>query len=161
MNIIFKGNPVTVNGNFPSVGDEAKDFTLINETLNKVTLKDTKGKRVFVTLPSVDTKICDLEIRRFNQEASKLKDVTIYVVSMDLPFAQSRWCGAANANNVVMLSDFKDKSFGENYGVYMEEIGLLARTIIIVDEDNKVSYTQYCSETSTEPNYEEVLEQLR
>lgn len=161
MNITFRGNPITLKGNFPKIGDSAPDFNLTTADLQEFTLKDTKCKKVFVSLPSVDTKICDLEIRRFNQEASKLDGVNIYVISMDLPFAQGRWCGANGVDKVTLLSDYKNRSFGENYGVYMNEVGLLARAIIVVDENNKVTYTQYCSEVGTEPNYEEVLEHLK
>ena len=134
---------------------------IYNSFLNEITLKDTSGKRIFVAVPSVDTAVCDREVRKFNEEAAKISDVSIYVVSMDLPFAQGRWCGAAGIDKVTVLSDYKNRDFGKNYGVYIRELGLLARAIIIVDENNKVSYVQYCSEVSSEPDYEAALNAVK
>ena len=161
MNITFAGNPLTLKGKEIKVGDIAPDFSLTNTDLNEVSLKDTNGKRVFVVVPSLDTPICDMSAKRFNEEASKLDGVSIYVVSMDLPFAQSRWCGATSCDKVVTLSDYKNRSFGENYGVYINELGLLTRAIFIVDENNKVTYVEYCSEVKSEPNFEAALEALK
>ncbi len=160
MNIKLNGEKVTLRGSEIRVGQEAPDFIVSNVELKPVTLKDTKGKRVFLTVPSIDTPVCDLEVKRFNKEAEKYKDTTIYVVSVDLPFAQARWCGAEDVDNVITLSDYKDRSFGENYGVYIEEVGFLARAVFVVDEDNKVVYTEYCENVSDHPNYEKVLEVL-
>ena len=133
----------------------------INKELKEITLKDTSGKRIFVIVPSVDTPVCDREVRRFNEEAAKLNNVSIYVVSMDLPFAQSRWCGSAGIDKVTILSDYKNRDFGKNYGVYIKELGLLTRAIIIVDENNKVSYVEYCNEVSSEPDYEAALNAVK
>ena len=138
MMITFKGTPVTLENKPISVGDAAPDFHLIDNELNEITLKDTSGKRIFVAVPSVDTPVCDREVRKFNEEAAKISDVNIYVVSMDLPFAQARWCGGAGIDKVTVLSDYKNRDFGKNYGVYIKELGLLTRAIIIVDENNKV-----------------------
>ena len=160
MNIKLNGEKVTLRGSEIRVGQEAPDFIVSNVELKPVTLKDTKGKRVFLTVPSIDTPVCDLEVKRFNKEAEKYKDTTIYVVSVDLPFAQARWCGAEDVDNVITLSDYKDRSFGENYGVYIEEVGFLARAVFVVDEDNKVIYTEYCENVSDHPNYDKVLEVL-
>lgn len=160
MNIKLNGEKVTLRGSEIRVGQEAPDFIVSNVELKPVTLKDTKGKRVFLTVPSIDTPVCDLEVKRFNKEAEKYKDTTIYVVSVDLPFAQARWCGAEDVDNVITLSDYKDRSFGENYGVYIEEVGFLARAVFVVDEDNKVVYTEYCENVSDHPNYDKVLEVL-
>ena len=137
MNITFNGNPLTLKGKEIKVGDLAPDFLLTDNDLNDVSLKDTSGKRVFVVVPSLDTPICDMSAKRFNEEATKLNNVSIYVVSMDLPFAQSRWCGATSSDKITTLSDYKHRSFGENYGVYINELGLLTRSIFIVDENNK------------------------
>lgn len=161
MNVKFNGNPITLVGNPVKVGDTAPDFTCVANNLTPVSLKDTSGKRVFVVVPSVDTATCDMEVRRFNQEAAKLEGVTIYTISMDLPFAQARWCGAAGITSVVTISDFKDRSFGQNYGCYMKELGLLARSVFVIDESNKVTHVEYCEEVTAEPNYEAVLKALK
>lgn len=157
MNITFKGNPITLAGNQIKVGDIAPDFNLIGLDLSETTLKDTSGKRVFVVVPSLDTPVCDMEVKKFNEEASKLNDVSIYVISSDLPFAQARWCGANSVSNVKVLSDYKIRNFGQNYGVYINELGILTRAIFVLDENNNVIYSEYCSEVSSEPNYEAVL----
>lgn len=161
MKVTFKGTPVTLENSEIKVGDSAPEFSLVNNELKDVTLSDTNGKRIFVVVPSVDTPVCDREIRKFNEEAAKLNNVTIYVVSMDLPFAQSRWCGGAGIDKVVVLSDYKNREFGKNYGVYIKELGLLARAIFVVDENNKVTYVEYCSEVSSEPNYEQALNAVK
>lgn len=112
MNITFKGKNVTIGDNDVRVGDMAPEFNLTNNNLANVTLNNTKGKRIFVVVPSVDTPVCDREIRKFNEEASSLDGVHIYVISMDLPFAQIRWCGAAGVDKVTTLSDYKNRDFG-------------------------------------------------
>ena len=143
------------------VGDNAPDFLVVDNDLKNVKLNDTTGKRIFLAVPSIDTPVCDIEVRKFNEEAAKLKDVTIYVVSMDLPFAQSRWCGNAGIENVKTVSDYKQKNFGKNYGTLVEELGLLARAVFVVDENNKVTYVEYCEDIVNEPNYEKVLEAVK
>ena len=161
MKVTFQGNPLTLEGVQVKVGDNAPDFTVVSNDLNPVSLNDTKGKRIFLTVPSLDTPVCDTEVRRFNEEASKLDNVTIYTVSMDLPFAQARWCGAAGINNVVTVSDYKDKEFSKNYGAYINELGLSTRAVFVVDENNKVTYVEYLNEITEEPNYDKALEALR
>lgn len=161
MQITFKGTPVTLENQPLKVGDSVPEFVLTDNQLKDVTLKDTKGKRIFVVVPSVDTPVCDREIRRFNEEAAKINDVTIYVVSVDLPFAQTRWCGGAGIDKVVVLSDYKTREFGKNFGVYIKELGLLTRAIFVVDEDNKITYVEYCNEVSSEPNYEQALNSIK
>ena len=161
MKVTFQGNPLTLEGTQVKVGDTAPDFTVVNNDLNPLKLSDTKGKRVFLTVPSLDTPVCDTEVRRFNQEASKLGDVTIYTISMDLPFAQARWCGSAGIDKVVTASDYKDREFGKNYGVYINELGLLSRAVFVVDENNKVTYVEYLNEITEEPNYDNALAALK
>lgn len=161
MNITFKGNPITLRGKQVKVGDNAPDFNLIGLDLSETTLKDTSGKRIFVVVPSLDTPVCDTEVKKFNEEASKLSNVSVYVISADLPFAQARWCGASNVSNVKVLSDYKVRNFGENYGVYIEELGILTRAVFALDENNKVIYSEYCEEVANEPNYEAVLNSVR
>ena len=161
MKVTFQGNPLTLEGTQVKVGDTAPDFTVVNNDLNPLKLSDTKGKRVFLTVPSLDTPVCDTEVRRFNQEASKLGNVTIYTISMDLPFAQARWCGGANIDKVITASDYKDREFGKNYGVYINELGLLSRAVFVVDENNKVTYVEYLNEITEEPNYDNALAALK
>lgn len=161
MQVTFAGNPLTLKGTQIKVGDTAPDFLLTDTDLNDISLKDTKGKRVFVVVPSLDTPICDMSAKRFNEEAKELDGVSIYVVSMDLPFAQGRWCGATSCDKITTLSDYKTRSFGENYGVYINELGLLTRSVFILDENNKVIYVEYCSEIKSDPNFDAALAALK
>ncbi|MFR2066891.1 thiol peroxidase [Clostridium sp.] len=161
MNITFNGDPITLVGEKIKVGDNAPDFLVVDNNLKNVTLSDTSGKRIFITVPSIDTSVCDMEVRKFNEEATKLKDVTVYVVSMDLPFAQVRWCGNSGIDKVKTLSDYKQKSFGKKYGTLIEEFGFLTRAVFVVDENNKVTYVEYCKDVINEPNYEEALRAVR
>ena len=161
MNVKFQGNQVTLEGNTVKVGDVAPDFVVIDNGLKPVAAKDLKGKRVYVSVPSIDTAVCDLEVRKFNEEAAKLQDVKIYIISMDLPFAQARWCGSAGIEAVQTLSDYKDRSFGKEFGTYIKELGLLTRAVFVVDENDKVTYVEYCEEVTAEPNYEAALNALK
>lgn len=161
MNVKFQGNQVTLEGNIVKVGDAVPNFVVADNGLKEVQGKDLKGKRVYVSVPSIDTSVCDTEVRRFNQEATKLQDVKIYTISMDLPFAQARWCGNAGIENVQTLSDFKDRSFGKEFGTYIKELGLLTRAVFVVDENDKVTHVEYCEEVTAEPNYEAVLNALK
>ncbi len=157
----MKGNPLTLVGNEIKVGDNAPDVTLVANDLSEVKLSSFKGKKVIISaVPSLDTPVCDLETKRFNQEAAKLGDVVILTVSKDLPFAQKRWCGAAGVTAVKTLSDYRG-NFGESYGVLIKGLNLLARCIFIVDESGKVSYVQLVKEVASEPNYEEVLKAVK
>ncbi|WP_097027447.1 thiol peroxidase [Clostridium peptidivorans] len=158
MNIKFQNKPVTLKGAEVKVGDSAPDFTAIDNNLNPVSLKDTKGVRIVLTVPSIDTPTCDLETRTFNNKATSIPNVTIYTVSMDLPFAQSRWCAAHGVKNVITLSDYKDRLVGENYGTYVAELGLLTRAAFVIDSNNKVVYVEYVEEITEQPNYDKVLE---
>lgn len=157
MKVKFQGNEVTLEGKELKVGDVFPDFSVSDNSLRPVSLKDTKGVRVFLTVPSLDTPVCDLEIKTFNKRASEISGVTVYTVSMDLPFAQSRWCGSEGVENVVTVSDYKDRNFGQNTGTYVKELGLLARTAFVVDSSNKITYVNYLSEITDYPNYDEIL----
>ena len=161
MKITFNGDPITLVENQVKVGDTAPDFLVVDNTLKDLTLSDTKGKRIFVTVPSLDTSVCDMEVRKFNEEASRLDDVTVYVVSMDLPFAQVRWCGNAGVDRVKTVSDYKQKSFGKNYGALIEEFCFLTRAIFGVDENNKITYVEYCKDVINEPDYESALNAVK
>jgi len=159
----FKNNPVTLIGNEVKVGDTAPDFKVLANDLSEVTLKDSQGKvRLFSVVPSLDTGVCDAQTRKFNEVAASLGgDVLIYTVSMDLPFAQKRWCGAAGIDQVITVSDHRTGSFGEAYGVLIEELRLLTRSIFVVDQNDKVTYVEYVPEATTHPNYDAAIEAVK
>ncbi|MEK4130879.1 thiol peroxidase [Solibacillus sp. FSL W8-0474] len=161
--VTFKNGPVTLIGNEVKVGDQAPDFKVLANDLSEVTLKDSEGKiRLFSVVPSLETGVCDKQTRTFNEAAAGLgENVVIYTVSMDLPFAQKRWCGAAGIDNVVTVSDHRDASFGEAYGVHMKELRLLARSIFVVDEAGKVTYVEYVPEGTDHPNYDAAIEAVK
>lgn len=161
--VTMKGNPLTLTGNELKVGQPAPDVTLVANDLSPVNLSSFKGKKCIVlTMPSLDTGICDKETRKFNEEAAKLgNDVKILAVTMDLPFAQKRWCGAAGVNNVLTLSDYKEAALGNSFGVLIKELKLLARTIFVIDSKGKVQYSQIVKEITTEPDYAAVLEAVK
>ena len=161
--VTFINKPVTLIGNEIKVGDQAPNFTVTANDLSAVTLNDLAGKiRLFSVVPSLDTGVCDQQTRKFNEAAAELgNDVAIYTVSMDLPFAQKRWCGAAGIDKLVTVSDHREASFGEAYGVHMKELRLLARSIFVVDESGKVAYVEYVPEGTNHPNYEAALEAVK
>ncbi len=157
--ITLHGNPLTLLGDVINVGDKAPDFTVLDNDLNPVRLSSFKGKVIVLSsVPSLDTPVCDMETRRFNKEAENLgDDVVVLTVSMDLPFAQKRWCGAAGIDRVITLSDHRDASFGESYGVLIKELRLLARVVFIIDREGIVQYKQEVGEVSDEPDYVKVI----
>ena len=157
--ITMKGNPLTLMGRSLKVGDRAPDFTVVDNNLSPVNLATYKGKVcVLSSVPSLDTPVCDMETRRFNQEASGLgSNVAILTISMDLPFAQKRWCGSAGVDKVVTLSDHRDASFGTSYGVLIKELRLLARAVFVLDRSGVIQYIEIVKELTQEPNYEAVL----
>jgi len=161
--ITLKGNPMTLVGPEIQVGQPAPDFTLRGQDLGEIKLSDFRGKvLVLVTVPSLDTPVCDTEVRRFNQDASGLgDDVVILTVSVDLPMAQKRWCGAAGVERVVTGSDYLDHSFGSTYGLRIKEVGLIARAVIVVDREGVVQHYQLVPEVADEPNYETALQAAR
>jgi thioredoxin-dependent peroxiredoxin len=155
----FKGNPLTLLGREIKVGDQAPDVEALGNDLSPVKLSAYRGKTVIVsTVPSLDTPVCDTETRRFNKEAAGLgADVAILTVSMDLPFAQGRWCGAAGIDKVKTLSDHRDAEYGDGFGVLIKELRLLARAIFVIDKQGIVRYIQLVKEMTSEPNYDEVI----
>ncbi len=162
--VTMKGNPVTLVGNEVKVGQKAPDVELVANDLSTVKLSSlSRGKVCIITsVPSLDTAVCDLETRRFNVEAGNLgDDVAVLTVSMDLPFAQQRWCGAADVKNVQTLSDHRDAAFGEKYGVLIKDLRLLARTVFVVDKQGVVRYVEFVKEIASEPNYEAALAAAR
>jgi len=161
--VMFGGKPATLLGRELKVGDAAPDFTAVGNDLKPVSLSQFKGKVVVIaSVPSLDTPVCDLETRRFNAEASKLgDDVVILTVSMDLPFAQKRWCGAAGVDKVITVSDHRDASFGTAYGVLIENIRLLARAVFVVDRQGVIRYVQLVRDTGTQPDFAPVLDAVK
>lgn len=160
--ITFKGNPMTLLGNEVKVGDKAPDFKVLANDLSEVTLHDSKGQvRLISVVPSIDTGVCDAQTRRFNVEASKLDNVKILTISVDLPFAQSRWCASAGIENVQTLSDHRDLSFGKAFGVAIEELRLLARAVFVIDSNDTITYVEYVSEATNHPDYEAAIEAAR
>ena len=157
--ITFKGNPMTLLGPALKVGDKAPAFTAVDTTLAPVGLDTHPGKiRIISAVPSLDTPVCDTETRRFNQEAAGLPDnVVVLTVSLDLPFAQKRWCGAAGIDRVITLSDYRERSFGLAYGVLIKELLLLARCIFVVDGQGVIRYIQQVPEVTSEPDYAAVI----
>jgi thioredoxin-dependent peroxiredoxin len=159
MSVTFKDKPVTLLGNQLKAGDQAPDFKVLANDLSEVTLADSKGSvRLIAAVPSVDTGVCDAEVRRFNEEASKLGNVKVLTISVDLPFAQKRWCAAVGIENVQTLSDHRDLSFGKAYGAAIEELRLLARSVFVIDSSDKITYVEYVDEVTSHPNYEAALE---
>jgi thiol peroxidase len=159
----FAGTKTTLLGPELRAGDRAPDFEAIDQGLKPVRLADTAGKvRIFASVPSLDTGVCDIEAKRFNQEVGKLGDaVACYVVSMDLPFAQKRWCGAADANNIRTLSDHRSGSFGQAFGTLQKENRILSRAVFVVDSHDRVVYAEYVPAAGQQPNYDATIEAAR
>lgn len=156
--ITFKGDPLTLVGPEIKVGDKAPDFKATAQDLSEVTLASSKGKtRLFVAVPSLDTPVCDMEARRFNKEAASLSGVEVITISVDLPFAQKRWCGASGIDKMQVISDHAAVSFGEAYGALIKELRLLTRAIFVVDAQDVVRYVEIVPEVTAEPNYEAAL----
>lgn len=161
--ITFKGNPFTLLGPALKVGDKAPDFMVVDNSLAAVTLANYSGKiKVISAVPSLDTPVCDTETRRFNLEAAALpENVAVLTVSLDLPFAQKRWCGAAGIDRVTTLSDYQERSFASAYGVLIKELKLLSRSIFVIDATDTIRYIQHVPEVTSEPDYAAVLTAVR
>ncbi|KRG10419.1 thiol peroxidase [Staphylococcus sp. NAM3COL9] len=159
--ITFKQEPITLLGSQVKKGETAPDFTVLDNDLNEVTLSNYDGqKKLISVVPSIDTGVCDKQTRKFNEEAAQ-EDGVVLTISVDLPFAQKRWCASNGLDNVVTLSDHKELSFGKNYGVVMEELRLLARSVFVLDGNNKVVYTEVVSEGTDFPDFDAALEAYR
>ncbi len=159
---LLKGKPMTLAGSEIKVGQKAPDFKLLAIDSSYVELSQSKGKvRLLSVVHSLDTNVCDLQTQRFEQEAAKFKDVIIYAISMDLPFAQARYCGAHNITNLKTLSDHRDASFGHAYGVLIEELRLLSRAIFIIDRNEITQYVEYVPDVSQHPDYDRAIEALK
>ena len=161
--VTLKGNPLTLVGNEIKVGEKAPDSTLVGNDLSQVRVSSFFGQvLVLSAVPSLDTPVCDTETRRFNEEAARLgQEVKIVTISMDLPFAQKRWCGSAGVDNVVTLSDHRNAAFGQDYGVLIKDLRLLARAVFVVDKEGVLRYVQLVKEVADEPDYDEVLAEIR
>lgn len=157
--ITFKGNPMTLLGPEVKVGDAAPDFLVVDNGLQPVTLATNHGKvQLIAVVPSLDTAVCDTMTRKFNEEAAKLPaTVTVLTVSLDLPFAQKRWCGNAGIERVQTVSDYQERSFGLNYGMLIKELKLLARGVFIIDQQGKIAYREIVKEVTAEPDYAAAL----
>src|SRR5881396_3606887 len=154
----MRGNPLTLIGPELKVGDKAPDFKLVDNGLKDVTLADTgHNVRIISVVPSLDTPVCDTQTKRFNEEVTKLPGVDILTVSMDLPFAQKRWCGAFGVDRVKMLSDHRSGSFGEAYGTLIKDLRIESRAIFVLDKDNIIRHVEYVKEVADHPNYDAAL----
>jgi thiol peroxidase len=161
--VTLKGNPVTLSGKSPKIGDPAPNVTLVANDLSTVELSSFKGKKIIISAtPSLDTPICDLQAKRFNKEAATLgSDVVVINVSTDLPFAQKRWCGATGSDKIKTLSDHREAAFGESYGILIKNLRILGRAIYIINKEGKLAYKQIVPEITTEPNYDDVLKAVK
>ncbi len=157
--VTMGGNPMTLLGKGVKVGDKALDFTVLKDDLTPYSLSEAGDKiKIISVVPSLDTGVCEMQTIRFNEEAAKLEDTVILTISVDLPFAQKRFCSAHEIDKVLTLSDHKDLDFGKKYGFVMEEVRLLARGIIVLDRDNTIKYVEYVPEVTTHPDYDLALE---
>jgi thiol peroxidase len=163
--ITLKGNPINTVGNLPKAGSKAPDFRLTKSDLSDVTLKDFAGKKIILNIyPSIDTSVCAASVRKFNEEAANLPNTVVVGVSKDLPFAHGRFCGAEGIKNVVTTSELRDQAFGTNYGVRIADgplAGLLSRSIVVIDENGTVTYTEQVPEITQEPNYQAAISALK
>ncbi|MPQ45214.1 thiol peroxidase [Clostridium tarantellae] len=158
MKVKFKGNELNLVGEQVHVGEKLPCFTVVDNNLGDVSLKDTKGVRIFLSVPSIDTPVCSIEVASFNEKIKELPNITCYTISMDLPFAQSRWCQAGTVENVKVLSDYKNREFAKATGTYLKELGLLTRACFVVNSNDELVYVDYLDEVTNEPDYNAVLE---
>ncbi len=161
--VTMKGSPLTLTGNEVKVGQKAPDFEVVANDLSAVKFTSFAGKVCIISsVPSLDTPVCDIQTHRFNEEADKLGgNVAVLTISMDLPFAQKRWCGSAGVKNVQTLSDHRDASFGLAFGVLIKELRLLARAVFVVDKQGTIMYMQIVPELSKEPDYDAALKAVK
>lgn len=157
--ITFKEQPMTVLGNEVQVGDKAPDFKVLANDLSEVTLANSKERvRLISVIPSIDTGVCDAQTRKFNEDVGSIEGVEVLTISVDLPFAQRRWCASSGLDHVQTLSDHKELSFGKAYGLVLEELRLLARAVFVIDASDTVVYAEYVSEATNHPDYEKAIE---
>src|ERR1700675_809788 len=160
--VTLRGNKMTLMGPELKTGQKAPDFEAVTDSLQPVNLEKTgHGVRIFSVIPSLDTPVCDAQTKRFNEEAAKLPGIEIYTISMDLPFAQKRWCGAFGIDKIKMVSDHKSGSFGEHYGTLIKELRIESRAIFVLDKDNTIQHVEYVKEVAEHPNYDAALNAAR
>lgn len=164
--VTLRGNPITLIGPEVKVGEPAPDFSVVDNGLQTVKLSDSRGKVLILSsVPSLDTPVCDTETRRFNEEASSIGDgIEVWTISMDLPFAQKRWCGAAGVDRVKTLSDFREREFSPSYGVLIKDgplAGVGARAVFVVDKNGNVAHVEYVDDIAKEPDYSKVIDAAR
>src|SRR5881296_369300 len=156
--VTFKGNPLTLVGPELKSGDQAPNFEVVDKTMSLVDLGKTSGQvRIFSVVPSLDTPVCDMQTKRFNEEAAQMPGVDIVTISMDLPFAQKRWCGAFGVDRIKMLSDHRSGSFGEAYGTLIKDLRIESRAIFVLDKENIIRHVEYVKEVADHPNYDAAL----
>lgn len=154
----MKQNPIEVIGRVLNVGDKVENFTVVDRSLNKVSLNDYNTKYVLINVvPSLDTGVCDMQTRQINQKLANLVDTTILTISNDLPFAQARWCGAAGLDNIITLSDYQTLDFANKFGVNILGLRLLARSVFVLNENREVIYVEYLDEMTNHPNYDKLF----
>lgn len=158
MKVKFKGNDVELRGKQLAVNETIADFTVTDTNLNSVNFKDIHGVKILLAVPSVDTPVCDLEVATFNDKVKELPNVTCVTISMDLPFAQARWCAAKGIENVKVFSDYKERNFADVSGTYIKELGLLTRAAFVIDSGNRIVYANYLEEVSNQVNFDEILQ---
>ena len=161
--VTMRGNPLTLVGNEVRVGDKAPDFEVLDNGLSPIRFSSFSGKTCIISaVPSLDTPVCDMETKRFNEEMGRLGfDVTMLTISMDLPFAQKRWCAAAGVSKIQTLSDYRDASFGMAYGVLIKELRLLARAVFVIDNTGTIRHIDLVKEIAHEPDYDAILNIVR
>ncbi|KGX93350.1 lipid hydroperoxide peroxidase [Pontibacillus halophilus JSM 076056 = DSM 19796] len=160
--VTFKENPVTLVGDEVKVGDQAPNFTVLSNSMQEVSLSDYEGSvKLISVVPSIDTGVCDAQTRKFNEEAGQLDNVKVLTISMDLPFAQRRWCGANGIEDVDTLSDHRDAYFGEAFGVLIKEMRLLTRAVFVVDSNNEIVHVEYVPEATNHPDYDAAMDAVR
>ncbi|MCL1924823.1 MAG: thiol peroxidase [Defluviitaleaceae bacterium] len=157
MQVTFQGNPLTLEGSQLEAGQSFPDFTATKNDLSKLTLADTKGVRIFLTVPSLDTPVCDTEVTTFNKRAAEIDGVEIYTISADLPFAQARWCGATATDKVITASDYNERSFSKATGTFIKELALLTRAAFVVDTAGKIVHVEYLKEITEQPNFDAII----
>lgn len=156
--VTLKGNPVELCGPNLTVGADAPDFTANKSLVETACLGDFAGKTVLIScVPSLDTPVCDVQSKRFNEEAAKLDGVEVITISVDLPPAQARWCGASGADKMTLLSDYKDRDFGHKYGTYIPSLGICCRAVFVIGPDGKIKHAEYVSEVAEHPDYDAAL----
>jgi thioredoxin-dependent peroxiredoxin len=160
--VTFKQNPVTLSGEGKATGDKAPSFKVLATDLSEVTLEEAEGKKLLISVvPSIDTGTCDKQTRRFNEEAAGVEGAEVWTISADLPFAQRRWCAAAGLEDAKVFSDHRDLDFGDKFGVIIDELRLLSRSVFVINEAGEITYSEVVSEVSEHPDYDKAVDALK